>query len=142
MWECISSNNLIEDQLPLCAPSWSYAVSSGLTAMTGNETSQGYIWWFYSISHPCIILPDEVVHVPRPPEKEALDEIVAEQEGKHEHLDLVGILGSIKDHVYSVMVSGVVAQGIDEWSHLEAILAEVYGGQVYRRRHGGRGGGV
>lgn len=89
---------------------------SWLAAMIGNETSQGYIWWFYSISHP-----NKVVHVPRPPEKEALDEIAAEQEEKHDYLDLAGMLGSIKDHVYSVMVSGVVVQGIDEWSHLEAI---------------------
>jgi len=38
------------------------------------------------------------------------------------------------------MTSGVVAQGIDEWSHLEGILAEVHGGRVYRRRRGGRVG--
>jgi len=47
-------------------------------ARTGVETSQGYIRCFYSISHPRIILPDEVVHIPRPPEQEALDEIVVE----------------------------------------------------------------
>jgi hypothetical protein len=78
---------------------------------------------------------------PEATREEALDEIAAEQEGKHEYLDLPGMLGSTKDHVYSVMVSGAVAQGIDEWSHLEAILAEVHEGRVYRRRRGGRGEG-
>jgi len=48
----------------------------------------------------------------------------------------------IKDHVYVVMVSSVVEQGYEEWFHLEGILGEVHGGQVYRRRcvaGGGRG---
>jgi len=55
-------------------------------------------------------------------------------------LNLAGKLGRIKDHFYAVMVSGVVELVSDQ---LEAILGEVHGGQVYRRRRvvGGKGGG-
>lgn len=38
-------------------------------------------------------------------------------------------------YIYAVMVSGGVEQGTDEWSHLEAIMWEVHGGQVYCCRH-------
>lgn len=43
-------------------------------------TDQGYIRWFYIISHPGMILPNEDVQDMRPPEQEALDEIAAEQD--------------------------------------------------------------
>nr|ABN08233.1 hypothetical protein MtrDRAFT_AC155886g11v2 [Medicago truncatula] len=68
-----------------------------------------YSGWLIYDTRRVRYLPEQVVHVPRPPEKDALDEIAAEQEGKHEYLDLAGMLGSIKDHVYSIMISGVVA---------------------------------
>jgi len=47
---------------------------------------------------------------------------------------LAGRLDHIRDHVYHVMVIGVVEQRSEEWLHLEAILEEVHGGRVYRRR--------
>jgi len=106
----------------------------GLPARHGVETNQGYIRWFYSISHPHIILLDEDVHVPRPPKQEALDEIDVEQDGEKGYLDLAGRLGRIRDCVYVVMVSVVVEQGFEECRHLEAILGEVHGGRVYRHR--------
>jgi len=61
----------------------------GLPAIHGLEVEPGYIRWFYLISNPRMILPDEDVQVPRPPEQEALDEIVVEQDGEHGYLDLV-----------------------------------------------------
>jgi hypothetical protein len=46
----------------------------GLAAMTGVELVHGYIRLFYSISHPRLILADEVVPISRPAEQEAVDE--------------------------------------------------------------------
>jgi len=40
--------------------------------------------------------------------------IAAEQEGEHEYLELSGRLGRIRDHVLSVMGSGVVERGTAE----------------------------
>lgn len=70
---------------------------------------------FHTISHPHIIAPDEDVHVPRPTEKEALDEIVAEQEGEHVFLELIGRLDYIRDHGLSVMGNDLAAIGTAEW---------------------------
>jgi hypothetical protein len=46
--------------------------------------------------------------VPRPPEREVIDEIAAQEDGHHGFLELGGRFGSIKDHVYDVMISGEV----------------------------------
>jgi hypothetical protein len=45
-------------------------------------------------------------------------------------------LGRIRDHVYVVLVSGVVEQETDEWCYLEVIPREVHGERVYRRMRG------
>jgi len=50
----------------------------GMPAPTGLETVTVYMRWFSSLSHPYIITSSEDVHISRPPEQEALDEIVAE----------------------------------------------------------------
>jgi len=50
----------------------------GLPARQGAKADQGYIRWFYTISHQCMILLDEDVQVPMPLEQKALDEIAAE----------------------------------------------------------------
>lgn len=81
-----------------------------------------------------MILQDEDVQVPKPPEQDALDEIVVVQDGEQGYINLAKRLGRIRDHVYVVMVSGVVEQGSEEWLQLEGILGEVHGGQVYHRR--------
>ena len=102
----------------------------------------GCIILYYNISHPRMILSVEDVQVPRPLEREALDEIVAEDDGEHGFLELGGRLGRIRNHVYVVMSSGMVPQGSEEWSYFEEVLREVHGGKVYRRRRyvgGGRG---
>jgi hypothetical protein len=87
-----------------------------------------------------MILPVEDVQVPRPPKREALDEIVDEEDGEHGFLDLCGRLGHIKDHVYVVMSSGVMPQRYPEWVHLEEVLREVHGWKVYCRWRNVRGG--
>jgi len=55
-------------------------------------------------------------------------------------LELTGRLSRIRDHVYIVMSSGVIAQWSPQWVHLEGILIKVYGGQVYRRMRDVEGG--
>jgi len=89
-----------------------------------------------------MILPDMEVLVPRPPKREAIDEIAAQKDGEHGYVKLSERLGHIKDHVYVVMFSGEVQQGSEAWQHLEEVLREVHGGMVCRRRgatQGGRG---
>ena len=54
----------------------------GLAARHCVEMSHGYIRWFYSISHSRMTLPHENVHVLRPPEQEAFDVIVVDQDGE------------------------------------------------------------
>ena len=102
--------------------------------MYGLEASEGYIHGFYDVSHPCMILPDMEVPVPSPPEREAIDEIAAQEDGEHGYLELSGRLDRIRDHVYAVMSSGEVQQRSEAWKHLEEVLREVHGGKVYRRR--------
>jgi hypothetical protein len=75
------------------------------------EAEEGYIKWFYQVFHPRMILPNQEVPVPRPPEREAIDEIAAEDDGEHGFLELGGRLGRIRDHMYVVMSSGEVQQG-------------------------------
>ena len=109
----------------------------------GVEAAQGYIEWFYEVSHPRMILYNLEVPVPRPPEREVIVEIAAQEDIRHWFLELGGRLGSIKDHVFAVMTSGEVQQGSEAWNHLEEILKEVHDGKVYRRWlnvEGGRGG--
>jgi hypothetical protein len=94
-----------------------------------------------------MILPDMLVPVPRPPEREVMYEIAAQEDGEHECLELS--VGRIRDHACVVMSSGVVVRGSGEWQHLEEVLKEVHNGKVYRCREaiegvggsrGGRGG--
>jgi len=89
-----------------------------------------------SVSHPHIIAPKNDIHILRLFEHEAIDEIDAEQERDHMYLEQTGRLGRIRDHVLSVMGSGVVESGTAEWENLEAIMQEVHEGLVYRRRCG------
>jgi len=103
----------------------------GHSAITGVTTSYGYIRWLYTISHPHLIASEEDVHIPRPAEQEALDEIATEQEGEHGYLELTGRLGCNRDHVLSIMDSGVVERRAAEWASFESILAEVHGGWIY-----------
>ena len=72
----------------------------------GMEAEDGYIRWFYRVSHPLMILPPEDVQVLRPPEQEALDEIAAEKDRYQEYLELSGTLTHIRDHVYVVVPQG------------------------------------
>jgi len=61
-----------------------------------------------------MILLDTDVLVPRPPEREAIDEIDAQEDGDHGFLELSGRLSRMRDHVYVVMSSGVVPRGSEE----------------------------
>ena len=97
----------------------------------GIEEAHGYIRLVYTILHPHIITLDEDVHFLRTTKQEAFNEIAAKKEGEHEYLELIGRLGHVRDHVLSVMSSGV--------DGLEKIPQEVHGRRVYCRRHG-RGG--
>ena len=65
----------------------------GHRALYGVEALEGYIHWFYDVSHPRMILPDMEVLVPRPPEREAIDEIAAHEDGDHGYLELRVRLG-------------------------------------------------
>ena len=56
------------------------------------EAEEGYIRWFYRVCHPRMILPLDDVQVLRPPEQEVLDEIVADEDGDQEYLELSGTL--------------------------------------------------
>jgi hypothetical protein len=121
----------------------------GETAVHGVEVADGYIEWFYQVSHPCMILPDMPVPVPRPPERELLDARTAQDDGDLAYLQLSGRMTHIKDHIYAVMRSGLVPKETEEWQHLKDALREVHDGKVYRRRGateggmgGGRGGGI
>jgi len=71
----------------------------GHLAVYGVEASEGSIQWFYDVSHPCSILQDMEVSVMRPLEREAIEEIGAQEDGEHEYLDLSERLGHIKDLV-------------------------------------------
>ena len=50
-------------------------------AVHGVEAVEGYIQLFYHWSHPHMILPDMTVPVPRPPEREVMDEVAAQEDG-------------------------------------------------------------
>jgi hypothetical protein len=91
----------------------------GETAVHGVEVADGYIEWFYQVSHPRMILPDISVPVPRPPECEVLDAQAAQDDGDLAYLQLSGRMSRIRDHIYVVMRSGLVPKGSEEWQHLE-----------------------
>jgi hypothetical protein len=114
----------------------------GETEVHGVEVADGYIEWFFQVSHPPMILPD--MPVPRPPERELLDVQAAQDDGDLAYLQLSGRITHIKDHIYVVMRSGLVPKGTEEWQHLEDALREVHDGKIYRHRGAtecGRGGG-
>ena len=98
----------------------------GHPAVYGVEAAEEYIHWFYDVSHPRMILPDMEVSVPRPLEREAIDEIAAQEDGDHGHLELSGRLSRIRDHEYVVMSSGEVQQGSEAWQHIEEVLRDVH----------------
>jgi len=58
----------------------------GHYAIHGVEAVKGYIEWFYHHCHPCMILPDMLVPVPRPPEREVIDAVAAHEDGEHGYL--------------------------------------------------------
>jgi len=78
------------------------------------EAIAGYIEWFYQVSHPRMVLPDMLVPVPRPLEREVLDAQVAQEDGEVGYLQLSGRMSRIRDHVYVVMSSDVVPRGSKE----------------------------
>jgi len=86
----------------------------GKHAVHGVEAAEGHIEWFYHHSHPCMILPDMPVPVSRPPKREVLDSLAAQEDGEHGYLQLSGRMSYIRDHVYVVMSSGVVSRGSEE----------------------------
>jgi len=98
-----------------------YALDHALTAeqlrqraVHGVEAEDGYIEWFYQVSHPRMILPDILVPVSRPPERAVLDALAAQEDGEHRYLQLSIRMSRIRDHVYVVMSSGLVPRGSDE----------------------------
>jgi len=78
------------------------------------EAAEGYIEWFYHVSHPCMILRDMPVPVPRPPECDVLDARAAQEDGDLAYLQLSGRMSRIRDHIYVVMRSGLVPKGTKE----------------------------
>jgi len=111
------------------------------------EAEDGYNEWFYQVFHPRVILHDIPILVSRPPEREVLDALAAQEDGEHGYLQFSGRMSRIRDHVYVVMSNILVPRGSDEWQHLEEVLRELHDGKVYRRRgateggRGARGGG-
>lgn len=65
-----------------------------------RKMSNGYIRWFYTISHPHIIALEEEAHIPKPTEQEAFYEIVAEQEEDNEYLKLIVRSVCVRYHSY------------------------------------------
>jgi len=51
----------------------------GLPTPSVLETADGYMRWYFTISHPYITQQHEDVHILRSAEQEGLDEIFAEQ---------------------------------------------------------------
>ena len=58
-----------------------------------------------------MILPNMPVPVSRPPEREVLDALAAQEDGEHGYLQLSGKMTRIRDHVYDVMSRGLVPRG-------------------------------
>jgi hypothetical protein len=106
----------------------------GHHAFHGVEVVKGYIKLFYHHSHPHMILPDMLVPVPRPLEREVIDARAAERDGEHGYLQLSGRLSRNGDHVYVEMSIGVVLRVSEEWQHLEATLKEMHDRKDYRRQ--------
>jgi len=58
---------------------------------------------YTTISHPYIIHALENVHTSRPPEKNALDEVAAEEQGNCRHLNMSARFRHIREHVHGIM---------------------------------------
>ena len=86
----------------------------GQRAVHDVEATEGYIEWFYQVSHPHMVLPDMPVPVPRPPEREVLDAQAAQEDGEVGYLQLRGRMSRIRYHIYDVMSSDVVPRGSEE----------------------------
>jgi len=54
----------------------------GHHAVHDVEAAEGYIEWFYRVSHPRMVLPDMLVPVPRPPEREVLHAQAAQEDAE------------------------------------------------------------
>jgi len=83
----------------------------GYCAVHGVEAVDGYIERFYHRSHPRMILPDMSIPMPRPPKREVLDALAAQEDGEHGYLQFSGRMSRIRDHAYVVMFSGLVPRG-------------------------------
>jgi hypothetical protein len=104
----------------------------GETAVHGVKVVDGYIKWFYRHSHPCMVLLDMPVPVPRPLEREVLDARAAQEDGDLGYIQLSGRMSRIRDHIYVVMRSGLVPKGTKEWQHLDDALKEgLRNGSIY-----------
>jgi len=51
--------------------------------------------------------------VPRPPERETIDEIASQEDRDHGYIELSGRLCRIRDLAYAAMSSGEVQQGYE-----------------------------
>ena len=78
------------------------------------EAAEGYIEWFYRVSHPRMVLRDMLVPVPRPPKREVLDALAAQEDGYLPYLQLSERMSRIRDHIYAVMRCGLVPKGTEE----------------------------
>ena len=52
-----------------------------MPAPTGQETTIGYVRWYFAISHSYIIHQQKVAHIPRLHEQETIDELAVEEHG-------------------------------------------------------------
>ena len=102
----------------------------GQRAVHDVEAAEGYIEWFYQVSHLRMVLLDMPVPVPRPLEREVLDAQATQEDGEVGYLQLSGRMSRIRDHVYAVMSSGMVPRGSEEWQHLKDVLKEVHDGKI------------
>jgi len=95
---------------------------------------------FYAISYTYIITLLKDVHITRPHKWEALDEMVVEEQGDQQWLDMTERFRCIRDHVLDIMGGGVVEKGIAALESSNAILQDVQGGKIYccRCARGGR----
>lgn len=69
----------------------------GLHVVNRIETEVGYMWCYLTISHTYILS-----------QLEALDEVVVEEQGDYRWLNMNMRFGRIKNHVLSIIGSGVV----------------------------------
>jgi hypothetical protein len=79
----------------------------GLPALTGLETTTRYMRWYCAISHPYIIHLHEDSNISRPPELEAINEVVAEEHEDKQWLDFRSRLACVKGRA---LVSGAMVR--------------------------------